>query len=489
MDEIIFHLSQRLESLQVLAYSVIQQCRCIAETYADQSYQLALSAYNSPQLAHVHEITLEKLQNLVWILRDFSNTALRYSNPAIVYARISNVIGSDINRGNLYAGCVGFAVGGGFGIVLGLCLRPNSEPVTFVRAVAATSFSGIDSVSLLEDVIAPILSDPDDVLIEVKAASLDQIDIKIASGYARVLRRYLNKYNANVHGELPLVLGRDCAGIVIELGSAVTKLEVGDEVWAVVPPWSPGVMADTIAVKQSWVSRKPRCVSFEGAASIPYSGTVAWDAVVNHASLGPDTARRKKVLVHCGTSGVGVIITQLCRAWDAHVTVTCLNRASQTMSALGADEVVPLETANIERHLLKNRFDVVFNTAGSVAHKFCLDLCLPNGIVVTPVSSTLASDSYGMFFGTLYSAWIRITHCLFGYTSWGLIPYNTTVLSELSRLVDSGQIQPVVDRIFTPNDHERAFQHIDSARSIGKSIFKFSVQSRSLAQTRPDVVT
>lgn len=64
--------------------------------------------------------------------------------------------------------------------------------------------------------------------------------------------------------------------------------------WAVVPPWAPGVLSDLVVVKEYWVSRKPRCLGFEGSASIPYSGSVAWDAVVNRAHLDPVTARGKK---------------------------------------------------------------------------------------------------------------------------------------------------------------------------------------------------
>lgn len=62
-----------------------------------------------------------------------------------------------------------------------------------------------------------------------------------------------------------------------------------------------------------------------------------------------------RVLVHCGSTGVGVLITQLCHSWDAVVTVTCLNRATPVMNALGANHIVPLETADIEKQLSKER--------------------------------------------------------------------------------------------------------------------------------------
>ncbi|XP_075209867.1 NAD(P)H oxidoreductase RTN4IP1, mitochondrial-like [Lycorma delicatula] len=489
MDEVLFHLSQRLESLQVITYSAIQHGRILFDSYSAQGYELVLSVYNSPQLAQIQDSAYYKLQELLTYIREFSTFVISHTHPTVVYARISNIIGPDLNRDNLYAGCIGFAIGGGVGVVIGLCLQSPPRPLSYMRAIAATSFTGVDTVAVLEDVTTPTISASDDVLIQVRAASIDPVDIKICGGYARVLRFQLNKYNPNVKGELPVVLGRDCAGIVVEIGNGVTRVDVGDEVWAVVPPWAPGMLSDLVVVKDCWVSRKPRCLGFEGSASIPYSGSVAWDAVVNRANIGPATAKGKKILVHCGSTGVGVIITQLCHSWNAAVTVTCLNRASPVMKALGASEVIPLETADIENQLSKERFNVVFNNAGPVAHQFCLRLCTPEGFVVTPVCSSLASDTYGIILGSLYSGWVRIIHAIFGSTSWGTVPLNASILDELSKLVDSGVLQPVVDKILIPHDFDKAFQHIDSAHAIGKTVIQFSSSRILLPHGQPDVVT
>lgn len=100
--------------------------------------------------------------------------------------------------------------------------------------------------------------------------------------------------NQNVRGELPLVLGRDVAGIVRDIGSGVTRLEVGDEVWCAVPSWYPGTLSEIAVVKDCFVAHKPRILGFDGAASLPFSGSIAWDAVANKAHLSALNASSKR---------------------------------------------------------------------------------------------------------------------------------------------------------------------------------------------------
>lgn len=87
------------------------------------------------------------------------------------------------------------------------------------------------------------------------------------------------------HNDLPIQLGRDCAGFVIDIGRGVVSFDVGDEVYLAVPSWAPGTMAEYIVVPENMVWRRPKLVSFEAAASLPYSGCLAWDALVNRTVI------------------------------------------------------------------------------------------------------------------------------------------------------------------------------------------------------------
>lgn len=99
-----------------------------------------------------------------------------------------------------------------------------------------------------------------------------------------------------MHREFPLVLGRDCSGVVIDLGSNVrSEININDEVWVSLPPWSPcGTLCETIVVPDKYVGHKPRTLPHEQAATLPYSGSLAWLAVFQTASLNPLNAVDKK---------------------------------------------------------------------------------------------------------------------------------------------------------------------------------------------------
>lgn len=87
-------------------------------------------------------------------------------------------------------------------------------------------------------------------------------------------------------------MGRDCTGIIVDIGKRVKKLDVGDEVWSTVPFWAQGTLCQTIRVNENRVSRKPKNIGFEGASSLPYAGSWAL-AALNEAGIDDTTAANK----------------------------------------------------------------------------------------------------------------------------------------------------------------------------------------------------
>ena len=90
------------------------------------------------------------------------------------------------------------------------------------------------------------------------------------------------------------MLGRDCAGVVIDIGHDVKHLEIGDRVWLSAPYWSEGLMAEYICVPESHVGKMPNQLMYEGGASIPYSAMVLWNALVVQANFSPENAWGKR---------------------------------------------------------------------------------------------------------------------------------------------------------------------------------------------------
>lgn len=127
----------------------------------------------------------------------------------------------------------------------------------------------------------------------MRAASINRVDERIASGYGRTMRCMIQAYNSG-HPELPLVIGRACAGVVEGVGQgSKSGLEIGDEVWLASPWCEAGLASEIVVAPESRVSRKPYIIGFEGAASMPYSGCVALDAL-RHAGLDEHTTLGKR---------------------------------------------------------------------------------------------------------------------------------------------------------------------------------------------------
>ncbi|PSN38803.1 hypothetical protein C0J52_07903 [Blattella germanica] len=433
MDEVLFHVSQSLEALQVHLYSGVQHGRLLLHGYADQAQSFALDVWSAPRVVQIQESVQHTWQWLLEFSQEMKRMSLQLLNPQQLYAQLMQFIGAE----SMY--------------------RLN-----------------IIGLMVVDDVPAPVITMLDEVLVQVKAASVDHIDIKICSGYGRVLRKQLARYNHNATGVFPVILGRDCAGIIIEIGQKVSKFEIGDEVWFAVPYWMPGTMAEYVVVKESHIAKKPKAIGFEIAASLPYAGAVAWDAMVNQAHLDQESSDGKRVLVHMGCSPVGCILIQLARLWGAHVTATASLRATPVAQALGAHDVVVCGEADVQKQLaIRDGFDVIFNTEGSVAHEPCQNFCKPGGFVVTPEASKIRSDSFGFLFGTIYAFWIRFRCLVQGPALWGSDNMGPAVLDRLAQLLEDGSLQPVVDKIFAPQDAELAFHHADSAEAIGKTIIRF----------------
>ena len=168
----------------------------------------------------------------------------------------------------------------------------------------------------------------DDVLVEVHAAGVNQLDSKIRNGEFKLFLRY----------RLPLILGHDVAGVVARVGSRVRRFRPGDEVYARPADGRIGAFAQFIAINQGDVAIKPKALTMEEAASIPLVGLTAWQALIERAHL----KRGQKVLIHAGSGGVGTFAIQLAK----HVGATVATTTSFQSVSLG-EARLRTETAGI----------------------------------------------------------------------------------------------------------------------------------------------
>lgn len=198
-----------------------------------------------------------------------------------------------VARNNLFYICIGLSIGTTCGYFIGTWIARPYYPSPVMKAVACLAFREPDNV-IPTLVKVPSLCSPTDLLIRVRAASIHRVDERIINGYGKTLRRMIQNYNTYDHQELPLVIGRACAGIVEGVGrNSKSGLEIGDEVWLASPWYEAGVASQLVVAPETRVSRKPFIIGFEGAASLPYSGCTALTAL-QAASLEETTSEGKR---------------------------------------------------------------------------------------------------------------------------------------------------------------------------------------------------
>uniref|UniRef100_A0A665UYP3 Reticulon-4-interacting protein 1 homolog, mitochondrial-like n=1 Tax=Echeneis naucrates TaxID=173247 RepID=A0A665UYP3_ECHNA len=335
-----------------------------------------------------------------------------------------------------------------------------------------------------EEIPVPTVSSPSDVMIKVHATSLNPLDVLMRGGYgAKLLKLRRDPLSVMDSGcEFPLVLGRDVSGEVVDCGSEVTHFAPGDEVWAAVPPWKQGSLAEYVTLTEYEVSHKPELLSHTEAASIPYVASTAVSALVNAGGLCRDTSSDKRVLITGGSGGVGTFSIQLLKAWGAHVTVTCSQNAEGLVRGLGADEVVDYTAGDVAEQLgTMEKFDLILDNIGGDTEQQAMGLLKPWAgakyiTLVTPL--LLNTDSMGLLDGAVNAGFTLHTKAIQNLISsgvfyrWGFYVPDGPALDEITKLVDAGKILPVVEAQFPFTQVPQAFQKLEQGHARGKTVVR-----------------
>ncbi|HEY2177658.1 MAG TPA: NADP-dependent oxidoreductase, partial [Caulobacteraceae bacterium] len=189
-----------------------------------------------------------------------------------------------------------------------------------MKAVCIHEFGGAD-VLRVEDLPRPEPG-PGEVLIEVRAASVNPVDYKIREG----------RYPAVRAEQLPVILGRDVAGMVAAVGEEVTRFKAGDEVFAMLPP-DRGGYVEWVTAPAEVIARKPRRLDMIQAASVPLAALTAWQGLFTFGRL----EEGQKVLIHGASGGVGPFAVQFAAMKGAEVYATAAGDARALVESLGAN--------------------------------------------------------------------------------------------------------------------------------------------------------
>ena len=324
----------------------------------------------------------------------------------------------------------------------------------------------LDRYGSTDHVRAGEMPDPelreDDVLVQIHAASVNQLDSKIRSGEFKRILPY----------RLPLILGHDVAGIVVRVGSRVRRLKPGDEVYARPADGRIGAFAEFMAINEADVAIKPRALTMEEAASIPLVGLTAWQALIERANL----QRGQRVLIHAGSGGVGTFAIQLAKHVGATVATTTSTANIDLVRRLGADIVIDYKNEDFAEVL--RDYDVVLNSLDKVTLEKSLRVLKPGGQLIS-----ISGPPDAAFARSIGASWgLRV---IMGLLSYGIrakakrrqVHYSFLFmrasgdqLTEITSLIDDGIIRPVVDRVFPFTSTKEAMAYVETGRAKGKVV-------------------
>jgi NADPH:quinone reductase-like Zn-dependent oxidoreductase len=318
-----------------------------------------------------------------------------------------------------------------------------------MRAVVQDTYGSADVLRQAR-VARPEIGDRD-VLLRVHAAGLDRGTWHLMTG-----KPYLLRLVFGIRGPKQPVLGRDVAGTVAAVGSAVTRFAVGDEVYGI----APGSFAEYAVAPEHKLARKPANATFEQAAVVPVSALTALQALVDVGRV----ERGQKVLVTGASGGVGSYAVQLAKALGAEVTGVCSTTKLDLVRSLGADHVLDYTREDFADGI--HRYDLILDIAGNPTLSRLRRALTPTGTLVL-VGGEEGGDWTGGTIGRQLRARAlslfvrqRLTSCL--------NRERGSDLERLTGLIESGQVTPSIDRTYPLDEAPEAMRHLEDGRARGK---------------------
>lgn len=233
-----------------------------------------------------------------------------------------------------------------------------------MKAIRIHDFGGPEVMHL--DEVPDPAPGPGEVAVEIHAASVNPADWKVREG----------SYKDAPWLRLPHVPGRDFSGVVRATGAGVTAFTPGDAVFGVTDQGQEGAYAELLAIKAAIVAPKPDALSHAEAAAIALGALTALESLEDTARL----AKGETILIHGGAGGVGAMAVQIARAAGARVIATARAAHRDYVSGLGADTVIPYDTADFVAEAPP--CDVVFDTVGGDVQVRSCEVLKPGGHLV-----------------------------------------------------------------------------------------------------------
>ena len=318
-----------------------------------------------------------------------------------------------------------------------------------MRAVVFYKYGGPEVLALKS--IAKPLPRPFEVLIKVKASSINSWDYELLKGTP-----FANRFMFGLFRPKKInILGSDLSGIVEEVGRNVTKFKPGDEVFGDQSGGNWGGFAEYTCAHENNLILKPTEISFEVASCLPQAGLLAFQALRDYAQV----KTGQEALINGAGGGAGCFAIQLAKMYGAHVTAVDTKEKFEIMKELGADEVIDF---NREDYTKTGKYDIIID---NIARRSFFDY-----------KGALKEDGiFGLVGGkggTIFQILILGAICG-GNKKLKLVLHQANKgLESLTNLVKEGKIKVIVDKTFNLDKTNEAFEHFAANQFKGKIVVK-----------------
>ncbi len=315
---------------------------------------------------------------------------------------------------------------------------------------AVYSRYGPPDVVQITDVEKPVPKD-NEVLIEVRAASVNPLDYHLMKGKPYIARILFGLRKPNITR-----LGIDVAGQVEAIGRNVTQFKPGDEVFGTCK----GAFAEYACAIEDKLALKPANISFEDAAAVPVAAFTALQGLRDKGQIQPG----QKVLINGAAGGVGTFAVQIAKSFGAEVTGVCSTRNVDMVRSLGADQVIDYTQEDFTKS--GQRYDLIFDLVANHSVLACRRVLNPKGIYI------MAGALSGRLIGFL--AFPIKALVLSRFVSQKFVVFiarsSKEDLTIMSELMKAGKVTPVIDRRYSLSEVPEAMRYLEKGHARGKVV-------------------
>ena len=292
-------------------------------------------------------------------------------------------------------------------------------------------------VLVIKDIPKP-LPKKDEVLVKIDASSLNTGDVRIRGLKVEGFMKFVMRIMLGFTKPRRPILGTVFSGIVEQLGEAVTRFKVGDEVYGTTG-LKQGCHAEYLCISENKViTTKPENASFEEAAAIPFGGQTA----IYFLRKGKIAEiNNPQVLIYGATGSVGTAAVQIAKHYGATIAAVCSSKGKELGQALGADNIILYDQEDFTK--VSDKFDIILDAVGKTNKKQCKPLLKPNGKFFTVEGTDISSE-------------------------------RTEYLEFLRQLFENKNYNAIIDKVYPMEQVVEAHKYVDTGRKKGNVVLKIS---------------